>query len=482
MNKKISLGAALALMLVITAVTFSVTMLFSEQMFNRTVSNISQREAQYEKLSEIDKYVRANFDGTIDDNRLNDHIAAGYIAGLNDPYCTYITAEQYATIKQESEGKIVGIGITVSKNESGYIHVDEVYPDSPAEQANLKAGDLIIKVNDIDVTSDSYEQARNSITGKAGTKLSLVVRRDMEDHTIQEITRRSVQKPTVYSGMYGEAGYIRITDFNTNTYDQFRKAVDDLRNNRSAKALIFDVRNNEGGSLESVLKILDMLLPEGDIATATYKGGETKVLGTSDASCIKLPMVVLTNNKTASAAELFTQALRDYGVAKSVGETTMGKGVMQNTQPLKDGSAIRLTIAKYNPPKSANFNGIGIKPDYEVTLNEAQKQMSALLDETTDPQLKKAIELTKVDPNAEIEPTEITAAGSLPTSNAIVDDNSLKESTEDSTSDDSTGETADGKDDSSEDSTSDEDSTDDESSNTEDTEDTETTDDNTTTE
>lgn len=416
MNKKISLGTALALMLVITAVTFSVTMLFSEQMFNRTVSNISQREAQYEKLSEIDKYVRANFDGSINDNKLNDNIAAGYVAGLGDPYSGYITAEQYATIKQESEGKIVGIGITASKNESGYIQVDEVYPDSPAEQANLLVGDLIIKVNDLDVTADTYEQARKSISGKAGTKLSMVIRRGTEDKPIQEITRRPVQKPTVYSNIYGEAGYIKITDFNTNTYDQFKKAVDDLRNNKGAKALIFDVRNNEGGTLESVLKILDMLLPEGDIATATYKGGETKVLGTSDASCIKTNMVVLTNNKTASAAELFTQALRDYGVAKSVGETTLGKGVMQNTQPLKDGSAVRITIAKYNPPKSANFNGIGLKPDYEVTLTDEQKQMFNMLDETTDPQLKKSLEVVKIDPNAEpltpiVAATEITEGG-----------------------------------------------------------------------
>ena len=139
--------------------------------------------------------------------------------------------------------------------------------------------------------------------------------------------------------------------------------------------------------------MLDMLLPEGTIATATYRDGSTEVLGTSDANCIDKPMVVLTNENTASAAELFTQALRDYGVAKSVGTTTFGKGVMQVTHSLKDGSAIRITVAQYNPPKSANYDGVGIKPDYEVTLTEDQVKAFDTLDETTDPQLKKALEI-----------------------------------------------------------------------------------------
>ena len=160
--------------------------------------------------------------------------------------------------------------------------------------------------------------------------------------------------------------------------------------------------------------MLDMLLPEGTIATATYRDGSTEVLGTSDANCIDKPMVVLTNENTASAAELFTQALRDYGVAKSVGTTTYGKGVMQVTHSLKDGSAIRITVAQYNPPKSANYDGVGIKPDYEVTLTEDQVKAFDTLDETTDPQLKKALEITNsstlLTQNTETTTTEESAA------------------------------------------------------------------------
>jgi carboxyl-terminal processing protease len=398
MNKKISLGAALALMFVITAVTFSITMIFSRQMFSTTVTNISQREAMYDKLSEIDSYVRKNYYGTIDEKNLNDYLAAGYVAGLSDRYATYYTASDYAKKQQENAGKLTGIGIRASRSESGFIQVNEVYPDSPASEAGIKAGDLIVKVNDIDVTAETYESAISEIGGKAGTKVSMTVRSDNKDREISEITRRVVVTPTVYSRMIGNAGYIKIVDFNENTYDQFKKAVEDLIGNNKAESLIFDLRNNTGGLVDPAIKMLDMLLPEGTIATATYHDGSSEVLGVSDANCVEKPMVVLTNENTASAAELFTQALRDYGVAKSVGSTTYGKGVMQVTHSLKDGSAIRITVAQYNPPKSPNYDGIGIKPDYEVSLTEDQQKNFDQLDETNDPQLMKALEIIRSTP------------------------------------------------------------------------------------
>lgn len=442
MNRKISLGAALALMLVITAVTFSVTMIFSRQMFNSTTSNLSQREAMYEKLAEIDQYVRSNYSGTIDEDALNDSLAAGYMAGLGDSYAAYYSAEEYAALTQSNQGSVVGIGISAAQDESGYIRVEEVYPDSPAEQAGIQVGSLIIKVNDIDVTADTYSEAINAISGKAGTKLSLVVRNGSEDTEIPEVTRRSIQRPTVYTKMYSTVGYLKITEFNLNTYDQFKKALDEVMAN-GATSLVFDVRNNYGGSIDSVIKILDLLLPEGDIATATYKDGRTEVLGTSDASCINLPMVVLTNKNTASSSELFTQALRDYGVAKSVGETTYGKGVMQVTEPLKDGSAIRLTIAKCNPPKSPNFDGVGIQPDYEITLTEDQAKMLELVENASDPQLDKALELLKSNATStNAQPAEQSPSLEESTSeeDTSAEDTSSEESSDENTSEDSSSE------------------------------------------
>ena len=439
MNKKISLGAALALMFIITAVTFSITMIFSRQMFSTTVTNISQREAMYDKLYEIDSYVRKNFYGEIDENELNDYLAVGYVAGLDDRYAAYYSAEDYARKQQENAGKLVGIGVRAQKDESGFIKIVETYPDSPAAEAGIKAGDLIVKVNDIDVNAENYETAVAAIGGKAGTKLSMTVRTDNKDWEIAEITRRVVVTPTIYPKMIGTSGYIKIVDFNENTYDQFRTAVEDLMS-KGADSLIFDVRNNTGGLVDPVIKMLDMLLPEGVLATAQYRDGSTEVLGTSDASCIDLPMIVLTNERTASAAELFTQALRDYNAAKSVGTTTYGKGVMQVTHSLKDGSAVRITVAQYNPPKSPNYDGIGIKPDYEVALTEEQTKNFANLDETTDPQLKKALEILQKTDFLTETPAEAPAAPAEEQP-AEAETEEKTEETEESTQDESEEET-----------------------------------------
>lgn len=391
MNRKISLGTALAMMFVVAAVTLSTTMLYSRNQFNKTVSSITEREALYDKLAEIDSYVRNNYINTLDEDHLLDAIAYGYMAGIKDPYGRYYSVEEYEEISRQTEGKIVGIGITATKTENGYIRVEEVYPDSPADAAQIVPGELIIKVNDIDLSPETYDEGIKEISGKAGTTLTLVVRNGLEDREVKEITRRKVQKPTVYTRTFGSTGYVRITEFSGVTYDQFKVATENLLNS-GATSLVFDVRNNGGGTLDSVIKMLDMLLPEGDIATSVDKNGNVKVLGVSDTSYINVPMAVLTNKNTASAAELFTQALKDYNVAKSVGEKTYGKGTMQVYHKLKDGSAIKVTTNKYNPPISPNYDSVGIKPDYEVAL-EGELLDVELIDPAMDAQLQKALEL-----------------------------------------------------------------------------------------
>ncbi len=391
MSKKISLGTAIALMFVVAAVTLSATMLYANNKFNKTVSNITQREAMYDKLAEIDTYVRNNYIGDIDEDQLLDMIATGYMAGLDDTYGRYYTAEEYEAIMNQNDGTIVGIGITASRTENGYILIEEVFPDSPAESAGIMAGEMIVKVNEIDLSPETYEEGINSISGKAGTALSLVVRNGSEDREITEITRRKVQKPTVYSTSFDDVGYVRIVEFSGTTYDQFKTAVESLLSG-GATSLVFDVRDNGGGTLDSVVKMLDMLLPEGDIATSMDKDGTVNVLGTSDPSCVNVPMAVLTNGNTASAAELFTQALRDYGVAKSIGETTYGKGTMQVYHKLKDGSAVKVTTSQYNPPLSENYDGVGIVPDYTAVLESGEILTADAISPDFDGQLRKAIE------------------------------------------------------------------------------------------
>ncbi|MEG2038276.1 MAG: S41 family peptidase [Oscillospiraceae bacterium] len=397
MNKKISLGAGISLMLIIVAVSISITAMVMSRKFSANVNDLERRAAMYDKLEAVDSKIRQEYYGDIDPNILMDKIAQGYISGIGDPYATYYTAEEYNNLMNQTGGKVAGIGISAEMEPSGYMRVLDVYPDSPAESSGIAKNNLIVRVDDLEVNADTYAQALEAIKGKAGTKMTLVVRDEdnTEEKTI-DITRRVVVTPTVYTDVFDKTGYIRITGFNATTYDQFRKAVKKMTAD-GIGALVFDVRNNTGGTDEAIIKILDYLLPEGDIMSATYKNGETKVLAVSDADCVELPMAVIVNEKTASAAELFAQALKDYNKAKIVGTKTFGKGSMQKTFQLQDGAAITYTIAKYNPPKSGNFEGIGVKPDYEVNLTEEQKAMFNSLDETNDPQLQKALEYVNTE-------------------------------------------------------------------------------------
>lgn len=331
MNKKISLGATITLMIMAAAVTFSITMIYYMDVFNGKVYNLKERETMYSKLSELDRIVRANYVGNIDEDALNEALADGYVAGTGDKYARYFTPEEYESYMIDLEGRVVGIGISAQQDPSGYILINEVYADSPAAIVGLQAGDFIIKVDELDVNAETYQQAADAIRGEEGSKVNITYRRDSEDTTI-EVTRRKVDIPTVFSRMIdSNVGYVQITEFNESTATQFSKQVDELIG-QGAQALVFDVRNNGGGTLNSVTKMLDKLLPEGDIVSAEYKDGTVEVLAKSDEDEITLPMVVLTNEKTASAAELFTQALRDYGKAKSVGSTTYGKGTMQTVK------------------------------------------------------------------------------------------------------------------------------------------------------
>ena len=229
--------------------------------------------------------------------------------------------------------------------------------------------------------------------GEEGSTLDLVVRRDSQDDEV-EIVRRNVEVPMVTWKQYGDVGYVKIKEFHNNTPAQFNAAIKQLTSG-GIKALIFDVRGNPGGTIDSVVDMLDTLLPEGNLVSATYHDGHTEVLGTSDAEEVNLPMVVLTNESTASAAELFAQAIKDYNKGRTVGTQTYGKGVMQTIYPLSDGGALSITVAKYNPPKSENFDGVGVKPDYAVQLTAEQQRNLYELDEQTDPQLRKALELAE---------------------------------------------------------------------------------------
>lgn len=390
MNKKISLGTTLSFLILSIALTFTLTFVVSMKYFNSKVNNITERENLYEKIQEIDSLIRTNYYGELDEQILLNSICSGYVNGLQDKYSYYMSAEQYNKLILSNGGSVVGIGITVEKDSSGYLSITKVYKDSPAEAAELQVGDTIVKIADIDIVNLSATDAANLISGDAGTKVSLVIRRSGNEFT-QTIVRRKLTLQSVESRMIGDYGYIKILEFNAATVNQFNEALNSVRN-QGAIGIIFDVRNNTGGTLSSVCDILDILLPEGSIAYE-YVDGEKKVLASSDANEVLLPMTCLVNENTASAAELFACALRDYDKASLVGTGTYGKGVMQTTYKLSDGSGVCITTGYFYPPKSDNFNETGLSPDYSVTLKTDQNSYLDNLDESNDAQLIKAIEV-----------------------------------------------------------------------------------------
>ncbi len=391
MNKKISLGAAIAFMLIVAAATFSMSMLYAMSTFNEKVYSVKERESTYSKIAEIDSYVRQNYIGSITETRLTDATAEGFLAGTGDPYAKYYDASSYARLLDDYSNKSVQIGIVTTMDESGYIRILEVYPDSPAQAVGLEVDDLIVNIDETDVSKDNYTEAVGMLRGEPGTKMTIVLRKGVEDTTL-EITRRFVEVPSVNSSLLDNyIGLVTFKEFNDNTPDQFNKQVNSLID-QGAAGLIFDVRGVNTGTLRSVAQVLDKLLPEGVIVSSTNKNGETTVLETFADF-----MQVLVNEKTSGEAELFAQAIRDYNKGGIVGTTTAGKGTMQTTFPLTDGSAIRLTTARYNPPVSPSYDGVGVQPDFEVKMTEEQAALaSAIGGVDNDPQLKKAVEAITV--------------------------------------------------------------------------------------
>ena len=365
MNKKISLGLALSLIAVSIAVTFILTSFFSLQNFNEKVADVNEKAKKYSDLQAIDTIIRNDFFGEIDEQYLEDKMLKGYVSGLDDKYSRYLTAEEYLNEKNENSGTLVGLGIAVEEDESGYIRITEIYNSSPASDSGLMEDDLIITVDGVNTKQIGIDNALNLIKGTEGSDVSLTIRRNGVD-TEYKFTRRAVTLDTVESEMLGNyIGYIKISGFKENTPDQFIDALERLTAN-GAESLIFDLRDNGGGLVSALEKCLDPLLPEGIVATAEYKDGSVKTLVQSDSSELDIPMSVIVNEKTASAAELFSASLRDFGKASIVGTQTYGKGVMQDIREFSNGTALILTVAEYKTAFSPCYNGIGLTPDYPI--------------------------------------------------------------------------------------------------------------------
>lgn len=323
----------------------------------------------YSKLEQLESLIEQLYIEDVDLTTVEDYAAEGMIAALGDRWSYYIPASEYQSYQEQSENAYVGIGITIIQAEDGSgLEVVEVQPEGPAMEAGMQPGDLITAIFDQTAAGMTTEEARNLVRGEEGTFVSITVRREEQELNLS--VKRARIETVVASGQLldGNIGLVTISNFDQRCAQESISAIEDLLN-QGAEKLIFDVRFNPGGYAEELVKLLDYLLPEGNLfQTVDSMGRET--LDTSDEKWLDVPMAVLVNADSYSAAEFFAAALQEYEAAVIIGEQTSGKGYFQNTFPLVDGSAVALSTGKYFTPKGVSLEGVGITPDILSTVDE----------------------------------------------------------------------------------------------------------------
>ncbi len=328
-----------------------------------------------------------------DDKEVVEGIYKGIFNSLGDKYSCYYTADEYEKLMDSIEGNYVGIGAYVGVNDSGYSYIVQPMKQSPAEKAGLKTGDVIYKVDDVNVLEKTSEEVVAMIKGEEGTKVKITVAREEEsDYLDFVITRKEIESQTVdYEVKKDNIGYIAVGSFDSVTTKQFENAIDELTK-KKVSGLVIDLRNNPGGNLDVVVDMLDLFVKKGDLIVYTEdkNGKKTSEYCAKGDKKVNLPLAVLVNGNSASASEIFAGAVKDYKLGKIVGDTTFGKGIVQTVTRLNDGSAIRFTIAKYFTPSGKNIHEKGIKPDVKVDFSTKE-----YTENNIDTQLDMALNLVK---------------------------------------------------------------------------------------
>lgn len=337
----------------------------------------------------IDRYFLFDEDMT----KVEDGIYAGMMNGLGDPYTVYYTKEEYKALNEDTEGKYSGIGAVVSQNpNSKIITIVKIFDNSPANDAGLQVGDIIYKIDGEEVAGTDMDiLVKTKIRGEEGTSFKMTVLRGDDRKEVElDLTRRSIEVETVSGKMLdNNIGYIAVSQFDAVTSEQFKSNIESLQSQGMTK-LIVDLRGNPGGLLDQVVDMLDYILPDGLVLYTEDKYGEREEYYSDGSHELKIPMVVLVNENSASASEVFTATFRDFEWGTVVGKTTFGKGIVQNVLPLGDGTAVKITTQHYYPPSGYDLHKVGIKPDLEVDLNEGAK-----IGTDSDNQLSAAIDILK---------------------------------------------------------------------------------------
>ena len=337
----------------------------------------------------IDRYFLFDEDMT----KVEDGIYAGMMNGLGDPYTVYYTKEEYKALNEDTEGKYSGIGAVVSQNpNTKIITIVKIFDNSPANDAGLQVGDIIYKIDGEEVAGTDMDiLVKTKIRGEEGTSFKMsVLRGDDRKEVELDLIRRSIEVETVAGKMLdNNIGYIAVSQFDAVTSEQFKSNIESLQSQGMTK-LIVDLRGNPGGLLDQVVDMLDYILPDGLVLYTEDKYGKREEYYSDGSHELKIPMVVLVNENSASASEVFTATFRDFEWGTVVGKTTFGKGIVQNVLPLGDGTAVKITTQHYYPPSGYDLHKVGIKPDLDVDLNEGAK-----IGTDSDNQLSAAIDILK---------------------------------------------------------------------------------------
>lgn len=349
------------------------------------------------KLAEIESYVEEYFIGETDREQMTEKLAGAMIQGLGDEWSYYISADEYASYVESVNNSYVGIGVTITwedEDPRGF-RITDVTPDSPAYHAGIRIGDYMHLVEGEDVTALGMEETKNRVRGSEGTSVRLTLTRDGEDYTVDVVRARIQTVNVTYQLLEDAVGYIHIRNFDERCADDTIAAIEQLTA-QGAEGLVFDVRFNPGGLKSELVELLDYLLPEGPIfRSVNYDGRE--YVDQSDARCLELPMAVIVNVDSYSAAEFFAAALQEYGAATVVGTQTYGKGYFQTTHLLSDGSAVHISTGKYYTPNGVSLVGVGITPDRVVEVSDETYAdiYYSRLDPEQDAQLQEAIASVK---------------------------------------------------------------------------------------
>ena len=393
MNRKISLGMAVSIVILAMTVTFSITMLVAMRLFDSTVSSVKEKESMYNKVAEVDRYVRSNDYYTIDETTLYDRLTAGYLLGTGDKYARYYTANAYTELMNIQSGKVMGIGVELGMDQTGYAKVTKVYDGSPAQEAGIAVGDYITAIGDTDVKSlTGADAVQSRLQGEVGTTVSVTWLNSEAASRTADLTHSGYTSTTVDFQMLDTVGYIKIRQFDGTTPSELDYAIRSLTSD-GAQSLVFDLRDNGGGVLDDAVSCIDLIAPEGTVAYAEDKNGNRTVIGSSDGeTAIDLPMVCLVNGNTASAAELFAASLRTMCGARLAGTATMGKGTIQSSpQRLSDGSAVSITVAKLICGDGSCFDGTGLSVDVERALSAEETANFFDYTPESDPQIQRAV-------------------------------------------------------------------------------------------